>query len=277
MKISNISASNNKMNNKQVAFQSSFVERTYEGSKKIAKDLFEPERFGNMGRWLFLATAFIFLLGGRIIGSRDKNEKRETLTRDVPTIAIIAGAVPILERWMSKHLQRYTGFAIMGNTKEKDSEDIYAEINSGAKNASEAEKLEKGVVSNGQLKNWYIFDENLSSGFQGFCERLSNLGGNLKKTFSCLNDDIKEKLKGLNSENKAFMKELFDGKNSDLLKTIEGLFKDKEGNNALRQAEFMKAVPKLVSIAITLGLLGIFIPLFNIGVTEKLNKQPQNQ
>lgn len=282
MKINNTSLATSRMDSKQASFKAGnpgFADK----SKQFVKDLVEPQRLGNMGRWLFLGTAFVFLLGGRIIGSRDKNEKRETITRDVPTIAVVAGAVPILEKWMSKIIQKRSGFAILGNEKEKEAEDTYAAIKAGTKEPSALKKLAKSldIVSYAKLKNWYVFDENLASGFQGFCERLSNLGGNLKKIFSSLNDDTKAKLSALSSDNKEFMAQLLDNKgittekleeHKKLLQNIIKEFKNHE-NNALKQAEFKKALPKLISISGTLALLGVFIPLFNIWVTEQVNKK----
>lgn len=272
MKINNTSLQTSRMNNKQAALT---AQNPSFGGKglQFVKDLVEPERVGTMGRWLFLGTAFVFLLGGRIIGSRDKNEKRETITRDVPSIVIIAGAVPIIEKFLSKHIQKHTGFAILGNAEEKKAQDIYAEIKAGTKDASAANDLPKQIISYAQLKTWYTFDENLASGFKGFSERLSNLGGNLKKIYSKLGDKFKEDLKGLSDDNKTFMAELFDTKNETLLNKIKDAFKDKKGNEALKQAEFIKASPKLISIAGTLALLGIFVPVFNIWLTEQVNKK----
>lgn len=270
MKINNTSLQTSRMNNKQI---SRAQNPSFTGTQQFMKDLVEPQRFGNMGRWLFLATAFVFLLGGRILGSRDKNEKRETITRDIPSIVLIAGAVPIIEKFLSKHIQKRTGFAILGNAKEKEAEDTYTAIKNGTKQAADAEKLEKETVSYAQLKTWYTFDENLTSGFKGFSERLSNLGGNLKKIYSALGDSFKQELKGFSDDNKTFVTELFEDKNQGLLEKIKTAFKDTKGNEALKQAEFIKATPKLISMAGTLALLGIFVPSFNIWLTEKLNKE----
>lgn len=273
MKINNTSIQTSRMKNKQAITNPGFTGK----STQFIKDLVEPQRFGNMGRWLFLVTAFVFLLGGRILGSRDKNEKRETITRDVPTIIIIAGAVPIIEKFLSKHIQKHTGFAILGSKNEKEAENTYTAIKNGTKHAIDAESLEKEIVSYAQLKTWYTFDEKLASGFQGFSERLSNLGGNLKKIYSRLGDEFKKDLEGLSYDNKTFMTQLFEDKNKGLLTKLKEAFRNKEGNEALKQAEFLKAAPKLISMTGTLALLGIFIPLFNIAVTEKVNKKEESE
>lgn len=270
MKINNTSIQTSRMNNKQATKAQN---PNFKGVQQFVKDLVEPQRAGNMGRWLFLATAFVFLLGGRILGSRDKNEKRETITRDVPSIILIAGAVPIIEKFLSKRIQKNSGFVIIGNKNEKEAEETYNAIKKGTKHAVDAHNLDKDLVSYAQLKSWYTFDENLASGFKGFSERLSNLGGNLKKIYSALGNDFKKDLEGLSFDNETFMKALFKGKNKKLLDKIKEAFKDKKGNEALKQAEFIKATPKLISMTGTLALLGIFVPSFNIWLTEKLNKE----
>lgn len=272
MKINNTSIQTSRMKNKQAITNPGFTGK----STQFVKDLVEPQRFGNMGRWLFLVTAFVFLLGGRILGSRDKNEKRETITRDVPTIIIIAGAVPIIEKFLSKHIQKHTGFAILGNKNEKETEDTYAAIKAGTKNADAAKDLPKELISYAQQKNWFVFDENLASGPKGFLERLLNLGGDPKKVCSKLSENIEKALEKFNKNGQEFIDEIHKPENSTLLKEIMDAFKDPK-NNALKHAEFLKAIPKLISMAGTLALLGIFIPLFNIAVTEKVNKKEESE
>lgn len=215
--------------------------------KEFAIEFFEPQRAGNMSRNMFLLTAFTFLLGSRLIASRDNNERRETLTRDLPTFILAPKGVPFFEKIVANQLQKRNGFAILQNPN----------------------KYKEGLADGGQLADWYTFNPQLESGFKGFSERLSNQGGNLKKIYSALGDDVKNKLKNFSDDNKTFMQEL--SKDKELHKTIENEFKN-TGNKAYEQAKYLRHVPKIAGFMVTLGLIGIFIPQFNIHLTRSINK-----
>lgn len=244
MKINNatpLMTNNTNKANKNVAFSG--------GMPKNARELFVLERKGNMSRYLFTLNAFVFLLGGRLLKSRDKNEKRETLTRDVPTILIAVFGVPVIGKLTASLLQKKSQFAILN---DKDD-------------------YKKGAASYEQLEDWYKYDENLKSGFEGFTKRLNDKGGDLKKIFSHLGEDIKAELDKFTSKNNDdFVKELA-GK-SDLKKSIVEAFK-KDGNKALEQAKWLKTIPAITGFVVTLFSIGIFVPKLNIAITESINKK----
>lgn len=218
-------------------------------------DLFRLERAGNMTRKLFVLNAFAFLLGGRLLKSRDKNEVRETATRDIPTIVLAVYGVPIVEEYVAKrlHLNKASGFAICNKTSEG--------------------KTVYNKASYSQLNDWYKFDDKLSSGFKGFADRLSQKGGNLKKIFSKLDKNVKSSLAGFSENNSEFVNQLFDNKNIELKNSIEKVFKSK--NKALEHAKWLTTIPTLFGFAITLSLIGITIPKLNIFITERINKKQQ--
>lgn len=244
--------------------------------------LFTLDRQGPMSRDLFILNAFVFLLGSRLFTARDKkgpvndknepmpkdfngkikwaykrvinyfcekDEKRETLVRDVPTIIIAVMGVPVISNFAAKFVQKKTGFAICENVK-------------------------KGTVKFNQLEDWYKYDENLASGFEGFSKRLSDLGGNLKKIYSSIGCDVKGQLKGLSNNNTEFMQQL--AQKDELLKTIQNEV-SKTGNKVLKQASFLKTVPTLIGFAITLVTIGLFIPKFNIFITESIHKNKKKE
>lgn len=249
MKINNTTPNMNQnliKNNKNTSFKGNAT-----GLAKIGKKFSELERVGTMTRELFVLNAFLFLLGGRLISSRDNNEKRETLTRDVPTIVIAVFGVPVIERFAAKQIQKAKGFAI----------------------GEEKGKFQVNVASGEQLKDWYKYNEHLATGFEGFSQRLSDKGGNLKKIYSKLSEDIKGKLAGFSENNTEFIKTLSETKNKGLKDAIKTAFSRPEGNKALEQAAFLKSVPKLIGFALTLSTIGIFIPKLNIHVTETINKK----
>lgn len=261
-------------NNKNVSFKSG-AEFIKAGKNSLSK-LVEPERAGNMSRALFLLNAYIFLLGVRYFKSRDNNEKRETLTRDIPTIFAAVFGVPIVEKYIAKKIQKKTGFAITNTAKDSD-EGILRFI----KNKMGIKAKDKtSIVSDEQLHDWYVLDkhldENPNSGIKGFIKRLADPKGvnskndiNLKKICSSLSEEIQGKLAAFSDDNAKFMDELFQ--KADILDVVKKGFKSGK-NKALEQAGYLKAIPKVVGFVITLCSIGFFIPQFNIVYTHKINK-----
>lgn len=233
-------------------------------SRKVVLNLFEPGKAGEMSMALFIVNAYVFLLSGRLLSSRDKknekaqketvmdyirnnNEKRETIIRDVPTILLAVMGVPWIEKFVSKKLQKSQGFAIHDIKKGKLS----------------------NIIPKHQVGDWYIFDKKLKSGFNGFTQRLADMGGNLRQIYSHLGEGVKNKIKNFSPDNKEFMNQLFADKK--LAKEVESAFSN-PGNKAFKQAGFLKALPKVCGFVATLLLVGIFIQKFNIFITEILHK-----
>lgn len=241
-------------------------------TKYIKDDLVKLNRAnrGTMTRDLFVVNAFAFLLGTRMITSRDKDERREVMIRDIPTIVIAVTGVPFVERKIAeKWIQPRSGFALMEDGKHT----LYQKIFKATKNKDV--KPPKDIMGYRTLEDCYVFNKDLHEGFDGFSKRLSNLGGDLKKIYSSLGDDVKSKLSGFDSKNNdAFIKELNLDKNSGLLKTIkEAMAKNKiKDNNALRQASALKTYGKIASFAAILATIGICIPKLNIYITETIHK-----
>lgn len=258
MKINNTPAivANNESINVPKSQKVSFKGNLATSVKDSFSSLVKLERAGNMTRNLFVVNAFAFLLSGRLIKSRDKNEVRETATRDIPTILLAVFGVPVVEEYIAKriHLNDKNGFAICNKSAEG--------------------KTSYKSAAYSQLNDWYKFDDKLSSGFKGFSERLSQKGGNLKKICSKLDKNIKADLAGFSDNNSEFVNQLFDNKNVELRNKVETAFKS--GNKALDHAKWLKTIPTLSGFAITLSLIGITIPKLNIAITERINKKQQS-
>lgn len=249
MKIHNVAPNMqniNSTNKKKVAFSGSFSKGLTNASEKF----FNLSRIGSMTEHLFTANAFVFLLGGRLISSRDKNEKRETLTRDIPTILLAVYGVPLVEKVVARFIQNKKGFVI------------------GEKQG----KYGFNVSTFDNLDGLYKYDQNLetSTGIDGHLKRFDKFGGNIKKICSELNDGIKTKLGNFSENNTDFMKKL--STDETLQKEIKKAFSAAEGNKALDKARKLKAMPKLIGFVLTLASIGIFIPRLNIHITEKINK-----
>lgn len=218
------------------------------GAKNTFLDLFYLNRQGPMNRNLFTLNAFVFLLGTRLITSRDKDEKREIFIRDVPSIIIAVFGVPVIGKFAAKLLQKKTGFAIMENPKD-------------------------GVVSGKQLESWYKYDENIKPGLSGFSKRLADFGNgvSLKKIYSSLSSNIETSLSSFSENNDSFIKELTSDKNTSIAESIKKCLSNAD-NAALKKASHLSTYTKAIGFGATLALLGIFIPKLNIYITEKVNK-----
>lgn len=219
-----------------------------------ARDFFSLSKKGPMTRPLFALNAFAFLLGTRLVTSRDKDEVRETFVRDVPTILVAVFGVPALAKALAKGIQSKSGIAIM-------------------------DKEKSDVMSYDEIKDIYKFDEKkLSSGFEGFSERLSSLNGNLLKTYSSINEDIKKGLSGFAEDNKAFMDKLFDKskESNHVLDQIKEALKD-DKNIVLKNAMFKKTLTKMFGFGATIALAGLCIPKGNIALTNRLHRNDKKE
>lgn len=237
-------------------------------AKKYLKDdflKFNRDYRGTMTRDLFLLNAFIFLLGTRVLTSRDNDEKREVMIRDIPTIVIAVMGVPAAERWMTKKfVQPKTGFTLL-----KDGDSLWNKLT-----GNESKKV-PNTVSYGKLNDFYVYNDELHTGFDGFSGRLDKLGGNLKKIYSSLGDDVKSKLSGFSNDNKEFMKQLNGSENKGLLENIKTVMA-RSDNQALKQAGFLKTCGKIGGFIATLVTIGICIPKLNIYITEAIHKNIKN-
>ena len=68
---------------------------------------------GSLTRTMFFLVGVCFMLGGRFFESRDNDEKREVLTRDVPAVALSAAGAPMLNNAMAYGVTKKTGIPIM--------------------------------------------------------------------------------------------------------------------------------------------------------------------
>lgn len=278
MKINNVSPIIN--NDKSVAFKGCEIKPLKEIAKDEVKKLLTLQRNGPMSRHLFLTNAFVFLLGSRLVTSRDKDEKREIFIRDVPSIVAAVFGVPFFQKIIEKKLQGNSGIATMrlNKTPEKSDFSKWIAVKIFKKDVKELDKglkPEHSSLTFNQIKSVYKYDENLSSGLRGFSERLCNLNEavDLKKMYSNLPGEIKqgiEKIKANNNQD--FIKALLKDKKLSG-KVIEALKSDK--NAILKKAEFLKTIPIMTGFGITLALLGLIVPRTNIFITETISKHRQ--
>lgn len=231
----------------------------------LPDSLLKLKRQGTMGGNLFLTNAFAFLLGTRIITSRDKDEKREIFIRDIPSIIIAVFGVDSIQKATANLLNK-KGFPIM--IKKEESGWIMKGLK---KLIGKEDNGDYSEVSYNQLKDWFVYDKNNPIGLEKFSKRLchKDLGGNLKTIYSTLSKDIEKDLANCTTNEEVISK--FKAHKNIEEKIVEALSNTK--NNALHQAETLKTVPTIVGFAVTLALLGFFIPKLNIHITEKISKK----
>lgn len=267
----NANNSNSNDNKNNVSFTGS--DKSF---KQIAKDefnkLFTLKRQGTMSRGLFIANAFVFLLGTRLVTSRDKDEKREIIIRDVPSIILAVIGVPLFSKIIAKGMQKSQGFAITKLDKDPPKSELVSWIKDKLKiKSSDKVKPKLSELSFAEINSLYTY--NVKCGLEGFSKRLTDLGEgvDLTRIYSKLSNEIKEGIEKLKPENNQDL--LGKLKNDEKLSNsiIEAL---KDGKNAaVKKAGFLKSIPAMLGFGITLSLLGIIIPKTNIFVTARINKK----
>lgn len=220
---------------------------------KVLK-LTELENNGSMTRFAFVSLAFIFLLGARYFQARSKDEKREVATRDFIAVIAAAYAVPLLKKLIGGFIDKKTKIPAkltsFADLKERFSETDFS-------------KRKNGLTS--MLKD------------------ITELGGDLKTCFDVLGEKTKQHMTDLK------IKLPFDKKldtNENILALIEKAQNEPNSNTSvkdsleqvqkafgkdnalLKKANILKSIPEASCILITAGMLGWFIPWFNIKYTK---------
>ncbi|MEI7475495.1 MAG: hypothetical protein WCK67_12035 [bacterium] len=275
------------------------------------------EKFGefkgnNMSLPALLGLCFGIVLGARLIQARDKNERREVVTRDFAAVTTIIFALPLFKKATSFATRVLTGLPI-SFTLNKEKANFLSNLwpNTGIQPASFE-----------QLEHWYNGTKNVNQ----FSKLMVELGGNLRKIFELVDGDAKNALntiaehcsevganksqpsgigfsifkfvtapfnkgKGVDlkipQSTEAINKMLEEAAKSDKKEIKDALNKLslyfnntktmlKEESNILKLANFLKSVPDAVSLGVIAGFLGWFLPWFNIQYTKKMVQAEQN-
>ncbi len=247
-----------------------------EALKQDSQNFFRLTPKGTMQRALFIANAFVFLLGTRLITSRDKDEKREIFIRDVPSIYTAVLGVPIISKFFTNILQEKSGFGLMKTNPAPEKCELrkWFENKFNIKNNAKTLKTQDEVLSYAKLKLLYTYDPDLDvsgAGLDGFSKRLMNLNDkvNLKKIYSNLSKEIKEGIAGFENDNVKFLQDL--AKKPEISGKIKEALSN-SSNKALDKASSLKTIPAALGFGVTLTLLGLIIPKLNILITEKISK-----
>lgn len=282
--------------NKQLSFSSntnSYIpeSRVIQGLAKIGSkipdkvsDVLEITRTGSMKRVTHFSVLATCVLFARYIQARNKDEKREILTRDTGMLLSSVFVVPFLEKLAGIFINRKTGVPVSCGD------------NDFLKNLNPENGIH--IESYRQIKEWLgvknikAFD-NIKDNFLGFCEHIKTRGGDLVKCFNILDKNSINTLndlahnfghqKGINNNNilgviKKAEKSADDNVKQQL-EYLKGLFvKENTGENELfKKASHSKSLAGAASIAFTAVLLGVVLPKFNIWYTKKIYKDKNSE
>ena len=240
---------------------------SFSGVQDIAKTAFEKagefcnvdSRNGSLSRTMFFLVATIFLLGGRFIKSRDNDERREVVTRDVPAIALSVAGAPMANKAMAYAVTKKTGVPIITLDGAK-----------GFMNAN--------FTSQKQLIDWY--SDLGKNPLVNFAETVNKHGGNLQKVFKKLG--FTDKLNAITNatDNNAILNAINDAKanNTEAYKLLEEAMKSLgKDNKLLKFARNAQASVKIAGIGLTAAILGFFLPRLNIVMTRNKYKKRVNE
>ena len=266
----------NKTKNNNTSFGAtpnvSTARRVFEGLGNACNR--EPN--GSLTRLMFFIVATTFMLGGRFVKSRDNDEKREVVTRDVPAVALSVAGAPLINKSVAYAVSKKSGIPIVtiGDAeaplfkfgKDKTTGEYRYKI------GKQGKLLSANFTSQKQLIDWYSDFASMDNALVNFSETVNKHGGNLRKVFKKLgftdkldavtnavkNDEILSALK----QSQANKSEAF----TNLEKALKELGND---NKLVKYAKKSHAYVKLGGIAFMAALLGYFLPHLNIVTTRK--------
>lgn len=231
---------------------------------------------GSLTRLMFFIVGTFFMLGGRFFESRDNDEKREVVTRDVPAVALSCAGAPLLNKAAAYGVSKLTGVPIVnaGNAESplfKFGKDK-ATGEYAHKYGKQGKMLSSNFASQKQIIDWYSDFTTLDNPVVNLSETVNKNGGSLSKVFKKLG--LTDKLKAISGSVKndeileALKKSQAEG--SESFKELEAALKNTANDNKLLQfAKKSHAYVKLGGIAFMAATLGYFLPRLNIITTKK--------
>ena len=207
---------------------------------------------GSLTRAMFFAVATLFMLGGRFIESRDNDERREVVTRDIPAVALSAGGAPLINKAVAYGVTKSSGIPIITLGKEKN-------------------LLSASFRGQKDLINWYSNLSTADDALVNFSKTIDNHGGNIHKVFNKLGFDNLLKAVTDKTDNKGILEAINNAKAQGLesFKNLENALKSiPNDNKVVSFAKKAQAYVKLGGIAFMALTLGYFLPRLNIITTK---------
>lgn len=229
-------------------------------SVNIAKKAFETvgehcniDHSGSLSRLMFFIVAAVFMLGGRFFESRDNDEKREVVTRDVPAVALSCAGAPFLNQAAAYAVTKQSGVPIVTNGKKFSVKNL-------------------GFTSQKQLTDWYSNLSEAENPLMNLSEMIERNGGNIRKVMKKFGFEKELDAITKAKNNFAVLNALKDAQNNgaESFKTLEELIKNVSSKNkVLSFAKNWQAGIKLGGIGMMAAVLGYFLPHLNIITTRK--------
>jgi len=229
-----------------------------------------------------MATAMIFgVIIPRIMQAQDEYDREEIIRRDLISTIVLTAGQPVINKNLSKITEARSGFAL-------------AEKSGVAKNG-----LKKAlaylnpvggvqVLNSDQIVSKYSQLDKYKNGIAGFCDFVTENGGNLKKLFSFKKggvQEIVERIVGKEvfeaGENKAIRDGLAKAaeKGSKDIAELYGKFAAKDNPFVIRAKSLNSTFGFLSMFLLVPVLLGFAIPKINERITKKkfLERQAAEQ
>lgn len=208
---------------------------------------------GSLSRAAFLFISFVFLVGSRFIESRNNDERREVLTRDIPAVALSGGGVPLMTGAAAYAITKNSGIPV---STFKNKKSIFS----------------ASLASQKQVADWYSQLKDADNPLINMMDTLERHGGNIRKVMNKFG--FKKELDAIttSSNNKEIIEaaKLAQSNGQENFKVLEDLIRNiPVDNKVLKFAKNAQAYVKIGGIAITAGLLGWILPRLNILITNK--------
>lgn len=208
---------------------------------------------GSLTRLMFFIVGVVFMLGGRFFESRDNDEKREVITRDVPAVALSCAGAPFLNQAAAYTVTKKSGVPIVTNGKKFSFSKL-------------------GFTSQKQLTDWYSNLKDAENPLINLSEMVERNGGNIRKVMKKFG--FAKELDAITTakDNAAVLGALKNAQKNgaDSFAALEELIKNiPDKNKVLKFAKNWQAGIKLGGIGMMAAVLGYFLPHLNIITTRK--------
>ena len=226
---------------------------------------------------LLLSIMGFGILLPRTRQAKDKYDREEILRRDVTTCVTMCFAEKALRKGFSKASEKSSGMVLANKPANFDSQPFFKKV-------FDYIRPVKGVntLTTPQIVSKYSGLDKYKDGITGFCNFVNGQKGNLSKVFS-LTDESKtlvqqvlgEGVNIANADNKTITEALTNAKDSEAVKKLVDLFKDKN-NPWVTKAKTLNARFTAFSVLILVpAFLGFMLPWINERATKKRIKEEQ--
>lgn len=212
---------------------------------------------GSLSRYAFLFISFVFLVGSRFIESRNNDERREVLTRDIPAVALSGGGVPIMTGAAAYAITKKSGIPI-STSKKKDS------------------VWHASLSSQKQVKDWYSELKNADNPLINMMNMIERHGGDIRKVMNKFGfkNELDSISTATNNKDIITAAETAKQNGAESFKILENLIRNvPDDNKVLKFAKNAQAGIKVGGIAVTAALLGFILPRLNILITNKKHEK----